>query len=67
MPNNNPTNPIVVGKIIFWCFLVLCVFMFIFGTFYIVGAGERAVLVTLGKAGDTSMMPGLHFKLPFVQ
>lgn len=48
-------------------FIYLIIATILFGSFYIVGAGERAVVVTLGKAGESSMTPGFHFKLPFIQ
>lgn len=38
-----------------------------FGPVYTVDEGERAVLLTWGKAGDESIGPGLHFKWPFIQ
>lgn len=39
----------------------------VFGSFYIIGAGERGVIITLGKASDISYEPGLHFKMPIIQ
>ena len=37
------------------------------GTFYTVGAGERGVVLTFGKAEMKAMDPGLHVKFPFAQ
>lgn len=54
-------------KILIRFSLIGIIFILLFGTFYTVGAGQRAVVVTLGKAGQESMEPGLHFKIPFVQ
>ena len=45
----------------------LLFFVFLFGTFYIVSAGERAVLVTLGNPSDNTISEGLHFKVPLIQ
>lgn len=39
----------------------------IFGCFYIVSAGERAVLLTFGKPSMNAIGEGLNFKIPFVQ
>ncbi len=39
----------------------------LFSTFYIVSAGERAVLITLGKPSMDAQGEGLHFKIPFIQ
>lgn len=38
----------------------------IFASYYTVGAGERAVVLSWGAVSDVSG-PGLHFKVPFVQ
>ena len=38
----------------------------LFGSFYIINAGERAVLVTLGNPSEYTISEGLHFKLPFI-
>lgn len=39
----------------------------IFGSFYIVSAGERVVLVTLGSPDPIPRTEGLHFKVPIIQ
>lgn len=44
----------------------LIVLMFILGTFTIVSAGERGVVLRLGKVNRT-LEPGLHFKLPLFE
>ena len=54
-------------KFAFWTALVIFLIVLLFGCFYIVGAGERGVLLTLGKADMTAKEPGLHFKIPFIQ
>lgn len=38
----------------------------LFSSYYTVGAGERAVVLTWGAVSDVSG-PGLHFKVPFIQ
>lgn len=38
-----------------------------FGTFYIVHAGERAIVTTFGNPDLTPRTEGLHFKIPLVQ
>jgi len=47
--------------------VIFAVIMAFFGPVYTVDEGERAVLLTFGKAGDESINPGLHFKWPFIQ
>ena len=46
--------------------LVIAVPIF-FGAFYIVHAGERAVLITLGNPSNAIISEGLHFKIPLIQ
>lgn len=53
-------------KIISPIIAVIFVIM-IFASFFIVGPGERAILITLGKASDISYEPGIHLKFPLVQ
>ena len=45
----------------------LVIIILLFNTFYIVNAGERAVLVTLGNPSMDAKMEGLHFKIPIIQ
>lgn len=49
-----------------WLWL-LVIILLAFTTIYIVSAGERAVLITLGNPSDSIISEGLHFKLPFIQ
>lgn len=39
----------------------------IFGSWFTVAEGERAILTTFGKASDTIYEAGLHLKLPYIQ
>lgn len=49
-------------------FIVALVFLSIFfGSFTIIPAGERGVLLTFGAFNGTVFQPGLHFKIPYVQ
>src|SRR3989338_4049922 len=47
--------------------LGVIILIIVFGSFVIVGAGERGVVITLGKVSDTVWSEGLHFKLPLIQ
>lgn len=58
---------ITVFKIIIGAFLLIFALTFIFGSFYIVHAGERAVLLTWGEADPIPKSEGLHFKMPIKQ
>lgn len=46
---------------------IIFVIVLLFGSFYIVDAGERAVLLTWGSASQVAVDSGLHFKVPIVQ
>lgn len=69
MPSSQQVDPSVRAvKIGFTFFIIgIILLVIIFGSWYIVGAGQRAVIITLGKASDISQSPGLHFKLPIIQ
>jgi len=53
-------------KVLKW-FLFIPIIFLIFGCFFIVDAGERAVLLTFGQPSITSYEPGIHFKIPIAQ
>lgn len=44
----------------------IAVFIVVSGSFYTVGAGERAIVLRFGKVASVTD-PGLHFKLPLVE
>jgi len=57
-------------QIAFWirtAVIVALAMIVLFGAFYIVGAGERAVLLTFGAPSMEAKAPGLHMKIPLVQ
>lgn len=47
--------------------VLLIALAFVFSCFYIINAGERGVLITLGNPADTVITEGMHFKIPFIQ
>jgi regulator of protease activity HflC (stomatin/prohibitin superfamily) len=47
-------------------FLIILL-IFIFGSWYTIGAGERGIVLTFSKPSVTISEPGLHFKIPIVQ
>jgi len=47
--------------------IVIVVAVLAYMSLYTVAPGERGVLVTLGDMSNTIMMPGPHFRIPFVQ
>ena len=47
--------------------VIVVVLIVVFGSFTIVGAGERGVVLTLGRVSDVVFAEGLHFKLPIIQ
>lgn len=54
-------------KLVGWAFIIIIGLIFLFGSFYIIGAGERGVIVTLGNPSDAIITEGLHFKFPMIQ
>jgi len=66
--NNIDSDPIkIAGKTIFIIGFVILLIIALFGSFYTVDAGQRAVLLTWGKPADVSYESGLHFKIPLAQ
>jgi regulator of protease activity HflC (stomatin/prohibitin superfamily) len=54
-------------KIGIWIVIGLAIFLLLWNSFFIVNAGERAILITLGNPQETPFKEGLHFKMPIVQ
>lgn len=50
-------------KVLFWA----VIFLLLFNSFYIVQAGNRALILTLGNPSMDAKGEGLNFKIPFVQ
>jgi regulator of protease activity HflC (stomatin/prohibitin superfamily) len=46
-------------------FITILALILLFSIFYIVNAGERGVLITLGNPSDSVISEGLHFKIPW--
>lgn len=60
-----PRSPaFTIMKIVLFTMLVA---ILLFGVFYQVSAGERAVLLTWGKPSNVAIGEGLHFKVPIMQ
>lgn len=57
----------IVKKIISYSIIISIALMLLFGSWYTVGAGERAILTTFSKPSDNIQGPGLHFKIPMIQ
>ena len=51
----------IIGKSIFG----LLVLITLFGSFTLVGAGQRGVLITMGKVEDRVLNEGFNVKVPF--
>lgn len=60
-------NPNIILKYVLLFVIAIIALILLISTFYIVGAGERAVLITLGNPSDSIITEGLHFKIPFIQ
>ena len=56
-----------IKRIVGWSICGFLIVIILFGTFYIVPAGERAVLLTFGKASMEAKGEGLNIKIPLIQ
>ena len=60
-------NPSMLKKLIIGVVIVVVAAVLIFSSFTVLNPTERGVKVTMGKAGDTVLNPGVQFKAPFFQ
>ena len=56
-----------VGKIVRDSIIAILILIVLFGSFRIVSAGHRGVMLTMGAVGDSTLGEGIHFKLPLIQ
>ncbi len=54
-------------KVAFRTMGIIIFIILIFGSFYIISAGQRGVILTFGKPSESAIGEGLHFKLPIIQ
>lgn len=59
------TKLIVYGAIAIPIIIVLLILLF--GSWYTIDAGDRGIILTMGKASDIVMQPGFHLKIPMFQ
>lgn len=57
----------LIARIVTTVIFVVIGLILVFGTFYTVDGGERAVLLTWGKPSTTAIEPGLNVKIPLAQ
>ena len=60
-------NPKTLRKLIIGAVALVVLVVLIFSSFTVLNPTERGVKVTMGKAGDTVLNPGVQFKAPFFQ
>lgn len=60
-------NPKMLKKLIIGIVTVVVLAVLVFSSFTVLNPTERGVKVTMGKAGDTVLNPGVQFKAPFFQ
>jgi len=56
-----------IGRYVFLGVIAIIALIVFFGSFYVVGAGERAIVLTWGNPSNIPMSEGLHFKIPIAQ
>ena len=64
-PLPHEVKMVIFGIVAFVCLIIFLIF--VFGSWYTIDAGDRGVVLTLGKASTEISQPGLHFKLPLIQ
>lgn len=57
-------TPWKIVKYIFLAFLVIAILIITFSSMYIIGAGERGIVLEWGNPRQVAMSEGLHFKMP---
>lgn len=65
--DTNGVEKVYYGRLVRDVIVGLILIIILTGSFRIVGAGHRGVLLTLGAVSDESLGEGLHFKLPIIQ
>lgn len=59
--------PINIKKLLFGAASFIIATVIVFGSFYIISAGQRGVILTFGKPSEMAIGEGLHFKIPVIQ
>lgn len=54
-------------KIFILIMITIIIFISLFGSFYIIEAGQRGIILTFGNPDMSPKSEGLHFKIPIVQ
>jgi regulator of protease activity HflC (stomatin/prohibitin superfamily) len=67
MKYKNEDGIVNVGKAVLHGVLGVIGLVLLIGSFTVVGAGQRGVVLTLGKVSENVWSEGLHFKIPFIQ
>jgi len=67
MKSEQEKNIIIIKRFMKWGVIALVLMIIFFGSFYIVRAGERGILITFGNPSMEPRTEGLHFKLPLIQ
>lgn len=54
-------------RVIIYIFVAVILIVLVMQCFYTIGAGQRGIIVTLGKPSNVAQTEGLHFKIPIIQ
>lgn len=57
----------VLKTVLKWVIPIILILIIVFGSFYIIQAGQRGVLLTFGKPSIEAQGEGLHMKIPLIQ
>src|SRR5687768_13515804 len=54
-------------KFSFWVATAVAVLLALLGSVFVVGEGQTAMVLNLGRVARTDLKPGLHFKVPLLE
>lgn len=62
-----PPEVKLIIKSVIGVIIVIIVLILVFGSWYIVNVGQRAIVVTLGNPSSITQPSGIHLKIPLIQ
>lgn len=67
MAKEDMSSAELTAKIIKWAIVGIILCILIFGSFFIISAGQRGIVLTFGNPNVVPYAEGIHFKIPLIQ